>query len=562
MSKKAKKKAIAPKPAGPRLRSTNPDAFIIFYRYAQPVTTIGSAFSVAANSATHWEVRQDILNLTTNKPKGGHGTWSATLAPRLDYLTWLQPGTWCMIHMLDQNLEEHGSATNGSNTEAGLKMLGIVRSVRCVEATDPGSGIRQARYIVSGDDFHSVFDSQIYINPNLKPQGSNAVSPVINALLLFKDNFSKPQSPDQIVRSLVKVLLGQQGSLSDLLTTNAVQAGGVYGIPTEVARRLTGAAATDSKFVNVLNLLFYDSLMGTLYIQPDLGDQFTLWSMISSYSHSVLNEVFTDLFPINGGKNAGVRYLPSLVMRPIPFSQNPPGGPTLRIRDTQPYEGNGAASGYGFYTSKEIAESDIVSLNYGKSDAERFNFFFLSSNMLNQYGLSGNSLYPLLASEDDSTVAGIASITDPNSIFRHGLRPFITQSMYINRQKGDIKTANILIRDMWQNSPLFDNGQVTIMGSHSHIPVGTNIHFPERGWYAHVEGVSHSFFINPNGNKTFRTTISFVRLQRKDGTPIDLNSGATADGQQAMPKGEYDQGVSVTRLTTYPSAAKPQKDGA
>ena len=81
---------------------------------------------------------------------------------------------------------------------------------------------------------------------------------------------------------------------------------------------------------------------------------------------------------------------------------------------------------------------------------------------------------------------------------------------------------NLIIRDMWHSAYKYRNGQVNLIGTKDHIPVGTNIEFKEREWIAHVEGVNHRYSVAPDGHKTFRTTIAFVRMQKTDGTPIDV----------------------------------------
>src|SRR5690606_38668788 len=127
---------------------------------------------------------------------------------------------------------------------------------------------------------------------------------------------------------------------------------------------------------------------------------FTLWSMVQSYSHSILNECYTELLPTS--TSSGIRLMPSVVLRPIPFTRKKPGEvtglkqsedekqfeqkygekakgrnlPTLRIQDSQVRSQAGADLEYGFYTSKIIQEDEIGGINYGKSDSERFNFFF------------------------------------------------------------------------------------------------------------------------------------------------------------------------------------------
>jgi hypothetical protein len=576
-----------------QIRSTSPDAYMIFYPYSQPLTEMGAGFDSSSMDVEPFFVREDILALSTSKVKGGAASWSVTLSGRVNYRSKIQPGCWVFIYISDNNLESAGSKSFGNGVDSGFKMLGLVRSVRCIETTDP-SGVRYARFTISGDDFHSVMDSQVYICPILRPDGSEKDNPIIDSFVLFKKQFSEPQTPDMMVKSLVEAILGKSESLSDALDRGGAKAGGVYGIPSLVAQRLTGSAtASQNKFVNVLNLKLYRGLAGLLYLQPELGSLFTLWSMIQTYSHGILNECYTELLPTKTA--AGVRLMPSVVLRPIPFSRRGPGVikdmkkseqeqafekkygeqannknmPYLRIMDSTTGLGPNAL-GYGFYTSKVIEEDEIVGMNYGKSDSERFNYFFVSSNLMNQLGLAANNLAPLLKLESTEGVkkANAAVLGDTNSMARHGLRPYITQSQYMNIRSFDVVGINRMVRDMWALAHLYENGSVVLVGSARHIPVGTNIEFKERGWIAHVEGVSHNFQVSPTGVKTFRTTINFVRLQRKaTGLPLDFalpegkNDTEAYNVNPAIPRGDYDHGRTNLRDYTYRKPKKKPEDG-
>jgi len=64
-------------------------------------------------------------------------------------------------------------------------MIGIVRTVRVIEETDGESGIRIARYEISGEDFHTVLNTNVYLNAALKSFADGSGTPVIaDAFLL------------------------------------------------------------------------------------------------------------------------------------------------------------------------------------------------------------------------------------------------------------------------------------------------------------------------------------------------------------------------------------------
>jgi len=478
---------------------SSPDAYIVVFPFIQEKTYLGSTYDSSTMETRLLMISKDIISISTSKGKGASGSWHATLGSSQNYKAALHPGCWVMIYINDFPYDKY---TDGSSENSGLKMIGTIRSLRCIENTDE-SGTRTIRYEISGDDFHSVFQSNIYINSLLRI-GQNTASAFAKNWIIFEKLLMAENglSPDTMSTELLDAVLGADLSESTKLEysgdpngkTNA-KIGGPIGVPVEMTRRF----GTPTVVFNSILKRCIGKLLGSVTPQPSVGEQYTLWGLLKAYSHSLINEIYTDLIVHEG------KIVPGIVHRPIPFSTNGIHGGlkiTQEVRDLQ------------LYVSKKIEENAIISLNYGKSDAERFNLFLIGSNF------SHNIAFTAL-NQNDVTGLDMASIGDSNSIARFGLRPYISASDYV-AMSDDILKINELVRDIWSTGHLFENGQVTIVGCHEHISVGTNIEFTERKWIAHVEGVSHSFHASGSGHKSFFTTISFVRLQTKDGQPIDM----------------------------------------
>ena len=520
--------------------STSPDAYILFFPYLQEQTKSAEPYSDKYLETQVVEVKSELISVTTSKSKGGAGSWSCVVGSNINYKALIHPGCWCLIYISDEQIDRVETGTSGS--KSGLKMMGVVRSVRTIESLSGSTGTKTVRYEFAGIDFHSVLENQVYVNRVILGQNDG----LKDALAIFKELQLKPLKPDEAVRAIINAVLGNSESIENTLNKAVVTAGGAYAIPPQVATAAFGSPSKGNKFINSMNLLLYPKLIGQVAFQPDLGGMFSCWSLVQSYSHPLLNETYTELIPDKSGK-----LRPTVVMRPIPFSSPKSSGrmnslssiyegkdvridnlPTLSMMD-----GTGKRStndvtpekGSAFYTSKNIHEHEILSLNYGKSDAERFNFFYVVSAKAIAEGLDGVKLWELTRS------SSIAKLGDPNSIARHGLRPYITQSEYLTLDV-DIAQVNIVARDLWSRAYLFENGIVSIAGSKEHIPVGTNIKFADRGWVAHVEQVNHSYSVNPGGDKSFMTTIAFVRLQTTSGEPIDVVN-------RKQPNHEWDRGV-------------------
>lgn len=548
------------------IHSTSPDAFVEFWSFNleslidpkthQPIPEDDSRVM----SVTRVIAQKEIVSITTSKSKASAGNFEITLASDVNWKKAITVGSWCFIHISDEQL----SGDEGNSELGGLKMIGIVKTVRRTESINPETGTRSVRYTVSGEDFQSMFSTKVYISPALvSGKQQKAVSPLAVIGELFTKTVNA--TPDQVIDTLIQSILGEVGGTFELKGADAktkksnplkyFRAGFGIQVPNEVYKKIRGDDGV--LFSKLINTYIFTPLVGRISsFVPSFSDQTELWSAIKTYCNPVLNEVYTELLPCNlDGKT---RLMPSFVMRPIPFSLNPPEGSeayTIKFlsatRKTRPIDpkklGRKKADeqrkkdaklpsnvGDHFYISRQIFEDEILSFDDGKSDVERMNFFYVSSTM---------------AGGIDATIqmvrsGGINNMVNAASAKRHGLRPFIFTTNYDTLQQNDPSFSRMteIVKDMYQNGHTFENGFMTIVGTPSHIPVGTNILIPERGWTAHVEAVTHQFEVDPSvGHKKYYTSIAFTRLMRTDGSPIDNSNGTITDGQL----GEWDRGINA-----------------
>lgn len=533
--------------------TTIPDCNVVFFPYAQEDTNgldVSSATDTSPLSPI--SAQPDIIECQTSKPKGGAGSFSILLSSRIDYKAALHPGCWCIIYINNQKLTGDEQAEEHS----GLKMVGIVRSVRTKEGINPETGTRIVRYLVSGEDFHSVFNTQIYVNANLFSfaDGSGTDTFTLSLVFFGPELQQTVSSPDEIISALISSFLGDPGFegsdstsvVSKISIGEKSRQGQPYVVPPDMAMRILGEPAGQNLFTGLLTqFITPEPMLGTMQTLTDISGTPTIWSVLQTFSHQILNEMYTDILPIS--INGEVRLAPCFVFRPIPFSTShartdigvtnqliqfidanssvtPPAG-TRNIKDgtiipsTQRLAVDDRPSAH-FYISRIIQEYEIFGFDYGKSDQERHNFVFVPSNLAGSTADSESALLRQIVAGDFSNVG------DPVSISRYGLRPYISYDNYMNGSKGsDIFLINKIVRDMWFNAHLYQNGTVSLMGVNEPIPVGTNILFNGRGqngWIAHVERVDHSFVVDQaTGKKMFRTNIAFSRLQNPDGSSIE-----------------------------------------
>jgi hypothetical protein len=591
-----------------KIRSTNPDGDVIFYPYTREDTKgfFGGKI-VRPNSPLELETTEisahaSILTMNTTKPKGSAGSFSVSLASDRNWKGLLHSGCWCLIYMSDRTLRPlDGEDKRDSKLDDGLKMIGIVKSVNRVETTNPSSGIRTIRYDVTGIDFHGVFDTQQYLNAHLGQLSKKGGDATFSTFFLgYGDRFKTLQKPDDLVKNLIDVLIGRPAFLKDIRSSKPLQrfriqarAGQPFRVPKQMAKRILGyrtSGAAGNLFSGMITFFLQRNLLGRIQQKPELMGTFTTWSILESYANKLLNELYTDLLPVNLSGTA--RTLPAMVFRAIPFSSDrfPDREPKrssiikfseagkmvdesrfipTRVRGQAVDANEGeinkktlakwpkTGDGAHFYVSRSIEENEIFGIRSGKSDNERFNFFLVSPNLSLLDHIGENAI---IATLSRGFRRPLDAVSDMTSISRYGLRTYVAQSNYIDSSYQDLLMLNRIVKDLWEPAHMFESGTVSLVGVREHIPVGTNIVFEERQWIAHVEQVSNDYSVDPNTRtKSFRTNISFVRLQTTSGRPIDLvENGEEKNKAHVHP---WDRGAHFTRLETQTSEEAPPSKG-
>jgi len=232
-------------------------------------------------------------------------------------------------------------------------------------------------------------------------------------------------------------------------------------------------------------------------------------------------------------------------LRAIPFSSSKKDGRLSINSGLNPPE----PGDLKLHLSKEIGESEIINLNYGRSDAERFNFFLVVPNQAAMEGLMKMTIETALASSSSGkSTPSISILSNDQSVRRYGLRPYISSTVYQLPSTNAYSHYHEICKDIWDEAVFYENGVVEIVGPEEHIPVGTNIKFKERNWAAHVEGVTYNYAVEPfSGKKSYKTSIFFIRLKDADtGAPLYLDTlverGSLDPGMTAWPGDEDSNG--------------------
>jgi len=390
-------------------------------------------------------------------------------------------------------------------------------------------------------------------------------------LILFNGQTSLSlATPGVIVNKLIDAIIGNSIHLKDgktgeqveQIAGQSVKVGQPIHVPSSVFKYLLKSNGND--FAELLTRFVQGDLFGKLSsVNISIGDMVELWGMIETYSNRMLNDVYTDLMPFKLD-DGSVHLVPGFILRAIPFSSDAYMKSSLKESSCIAYTSakpskfnsknskaknkskaeadvlkSASARNSSFFISKYIHEDEIIAFDSGRSDHSVFNFWFVNTSFFN-FNTSTSMALAEISDRDIVTFGNVASQA------RFGFRPYISTTIYTEALddgkspsvfKGLNSSARIL-RDMWENAHLYESGSVTIIGSHLHIPVGTNIVFAERGWMVHVESVSHTFSVEgSSGIKSFSTSIAFSRLSNLKGLPIDTQE----KGNKSGTLGEWDR---------------------
>lgn len=146
------------------VRVKKPNALVFIYNYTDRL----GDFDFKSNP---YNIDQIILNsvslksVSTTKSKSNPaGAFEFRLAPTKNWVTEITPGSWCVILMSNDSLDDKAKYGGGVVDEKSFKMLGRIESVRATINTNQTSGAKESEYIVTGSDWGTIFNSKFYVD--------------------------------------------------------------------------------------------------------------------------------------------------------------------------------------------------------------------------------------------------------------------------------------------------------------------------------------------------------------------------------------------------------------
>lgn len=334
---------------------------------------------------------------------------------------------------------------------------------------------------------------------------------------------------------------------------------------TQIKGRLTGDDRYEGK----------DLSAGIINFDTILGDH-TIWQVISDNNNGPINEMFPEIRFENGEAKL------ALYNRVRPFAVNS----NSKILEDSKEVGDNVGAGdkvgkiaknfispFTNIRKKRIELNDIISVNYGTNWRDKFNFIEVNID---------RSLYREAFAKD---IKLDSQFRDADSIGRDGLQPMMTSFQYVPTEGGVQNPLSSFaykypLKEWYFNTHKMLNGTIQTIGQDQYIQVGDNIIFEAEGFgpaknisaaqkesrrftyiLAHVESITHTAQVDPNGARSFITNINFVRglISDVNGKVISTvgNTGAVdQDAEKVIPSVEKNQGTFGTSASKDPDRQK------
>ena len=475
------------------------------------------------------------MSIDTSKSKSRpEGTFQITLAPTRNWVEALVVGSWCCILMSNTPITQDDLRTANKQQ---VKMIGRIETVRVQTTQD--DDIRRTTYLVTGVDWGHIFNNTLYIDNLIAAAGSPQTQGADFAVALRRAAFGSEDGSQQSylvadnLRSLVNIFGQTLDGFDKVGTAINRLAKSVYNftIPKDMANyfNFAGSTKSNSQVLNkLLNLVtgslkgpdsYVDTKEALGYIDPfSLQGTNTFWDILLENSNPALNEMLCELnWDTDPSSN---KVALTLYNRIKPFA----------YKDFTPnVQSKGLKSYFQYIKLHTLNNQTIRSVNTGTNWHDKYNFIEIKPLF---------SIFEVFANWTKQKV----QISDPEAFEREGFRPLIVgtkqfpSSAHINGKTKIAFDPNLLLAwatlmsEWYFDTHRMLNGTVVMTGSSEYIGVGNNIKFDAAlinptpninlksvqanknfSILAHVENVSNSFSVSPDGARTFSTTIQFVR---------------------------------------------------
>lgn len=473
------------------------------------------------------------INVNSNKKSHNHQLNIHLLGGDINYSTALSPGDFICVNLLNSTEKlfgNGGTATKPSpdslysralneqpinKKDDGFKGVFRVQSVRRSIQVIPGFGGKTLIYNITASAF-TEFNQVVYFNPYLALNSGQAVNNALYVLNVlagkeFGQFIEKGQHTiNNIFKKLIYFFIGDGENQRELYSPSKpdvpVNHNKNFVIPANLMSliniRSPKNLAADmynywigiQEYSNAntpeiglnpnykLSGNFYESQKpppGNSIIQAECWANVTVWSILSQYINSLLNELYTSFKLMPDGY-----IMPCVVLRQKPYS-------SPDFDNTIPH------TKFLSLPTWKVSLDLVESLNLGRDESARINFVHVITKS------RGVDIQNMIASQSSNQNFQL----NEQDILKHGLRPII-QGCDFDFPSNDNKLIhaqdwNKLLFDWLRDGQLKENGTVQTVGIEEPISIGDNFQLQDTIY--HIESISHQMGIDANGNTSFKT---------------------------------------------------------
>jgi hypothetical protein len=559
-----------------KTRITNPVGMALIWNYidridANLATDPNSVESrVIINSAS-------LKSISTSKSKSSPaGSFEIRLAPTFNWVTRITVGSWIVLLMSpEQDIGMTSNVFPNFVDEKTFKMLGRINSVRLVTTVDPETGARITEYIVEGNDWGSVFNTKLYMDPVARNNNFEEGSAVGHAARILLDNMITDwvtsgdplPSSSEVTTSIIELwgdpLTLVKGAFSKIAPEILLSSQSQFKLPSKVAifmKLKSGDGIPINNFASLIKPIIDGKLTGDDTYGGDPKEAFgfpnpssffgthTFWQLLIDNCNTTINELIAETRFTNGSPKL------ALYKRVKPFI-------TDKSFINPPYIAAGedlddVISEFKHVKKIEVPYEEVISINVGTNWRDKVNFIeILPQPLLNQTNLSNQ-------------VKQKAQAKDLKAFERDGFKPLIEKVNYMPYTKGAPQPIEAtkwkhVLQQWYFNTHNLLNGAATFIGRQEYIQVGDNIKinakvfgaapfnagqskFDKQGTetylLAQIENVSNNFTVDGNGARSFLTTVQFTRglITDTNGKSVGPSGALDKDAETLINTGEKD----------------------
>lgn len=475
-------------------------------------------------------VENDCIQLTVSDSKSIlTPSMSATLVMTdVNYETELSPGDFVFVNILNWPSHARRVADNARDQKPingindGFKGFFKLQSVRKTLMVDPQSGTKHYSVQITGFAF-TEFNNCIYYNQYLVDKTDQNAFLFANQLGIDWGNLQTKNGLTQIQTVMQYLINAFIGTGKDDLgrKTNEFSpfspnvhffmpqgVGNLLGLPhltsakdaynylfgiqqysansnTTLAQGMNPSGVPQNATANGTGRFIFlpDAVEGDTVNKAEYWNQQKAWSILNQFTNAPLNELYT-CFRI--AQNGSI--MPTVVFRQIPFT-------TDNFQN-----GNHKVTRFMSVPRWNIHPSLAFGFNLGKDEALRMNF-------VQYYGRSVTGPAETAISDE---IAHQNYLYDVDDVRRNGLRPYVVTSEFdrLETTSTDFRAPGWakILGDALIGGHLKISGTINFVGIPQPIAVGDNLQFDNVVY--HIEGINHTAFQQPDGNKFFRTDIT------------------------------------------------------